>query len=121
MELGVNPLSLEAGRNYLEGLKKEKFEGYLQSCIDNLLEATDRGIYCFTKLGATEVEVLDLMIWHLDREIVTHKYPFTLLSRQTNLVCRRKRALGAHRMPEYAAAFIPRVVTDIEALTALAA
>lgn len=111
MEVNINPLyTLEAGKKQLARLMEENFQGYLPTCIEDLLKATDLKFYSFEDLGITEVEALELMIDHVgkERSTLSYKFPYDYLLGQ--LECRKLKAFGAHRLPAYAEAFAPKVV-----------
>jgi hypothetical protein len=112
MEVNTNPHSVEAGMKHLVRLREENFQGYLPTCIEGILKAVDQGSYSFKQLGVTEVEVLDMAIEHINRELLSGvRYPFAISRLKSELACRKQARLGAHRPPDYA--HIPTKVTSL--------
>lgn len=115
MNLVKNPQALNAGLKQLARLREDKFLGYLPTCIEDLIKATDRGLYSYEDLGTTEIEALEMMIKHVGKEQLTAQYHFPYGYIKGNLECRRLKALAAQPLA-------PRVVVNFkDAQAALAA
>jgi hypothetical protein len=96
MNLAKNPQAINAGQKQLARLREEKFLGYLPTCIEDLLKATDRGLYSFEDLGTTEIKALELMIKHVGIEQLSARYHFPYGFIKGHLQCRISKAQAAH-------------------------
>lgn len=102
MMKNTDPLSLTAGERFVEMLREENFAGYLRRPYEDFLRAIDSNVYSFEDLGVSEVEVLDLMLVHLEKDYEALNFPFFLGSLRTKLIERREKAYGAGRPPVWA-------------------
>lgn len=101
MKLVTNP-HIEAGKGLLVRLQERKFQGYVRTCIEELLAGADAGKYTFADLGTTETDVLDLAIRHVGEELLSgHQYPFAFLKLKSDLLCRKSRCEASHIRPPY--------------------
>lgn len=101
MKTDVNPHCKEVGKKHLQNLREERFNGYLPTCIEKLLEAVDQKKYTFEDLGTTEVEALDLMIEHVGREQLHARYQFPFGYLKSQLECRKHKVLASMRVIAY--------------------
>jgi hypothetical protein len=95
----TDPQKLAEGKNWLKRLREAECSSF-RVYADYIREAAHVGLYTYSELGATEVEVLELAIGHAGMEAKSG-YPHHI-ARLCELQCQLQKLKGAHRPPAYA-------------------